>query len=96
MKFDWDENKAAENIRKHDGVTFKEAETVFDDLNAVEFFDDLHSEAEERFRRVGLSEKRLLFVVYTIRNKDGKETIRLVSARKATAEEIEIYNEYNR
>lgn len=96
MKFDWDENKAAENIKKHDGVTFKEAETVFDDFNAIEFFDDIHLEKEERFRRVGMSDKRLLFVVYTIRDEDGEETIRLISARKATVGEIEIYNEHNR
>ena len=96
MKFDWDENKAGENIKNHEGVTFKEAETVFDDFNAVEFFDDLHSEAEERFRRVGLSDKRLLFVVYTIRDKDGEEKIRLISARKTTVRETEIYNEHNR
>ena len=96
MKFDWDEKKAKENIKKHEGVTFKEAETVFDDFNAVEFFDDFHSEAEERFRRVGFSNKRLLFVVYTIREKDGEETIRFISARKATVRETEIYNERNR
>ena len=96
MKFDWDEKKAKENIKKHEGVTFKEAETVFDDFNAVEFFDDFHSEAEERFRRVGLFDKRLLFVVCAIREKDGEETIRFISARKATVRETEIYNERNR
>jgi uncharacterized protein len=95
MKFIWDINKANENIINHAGVTFEEAEQVFDDDNAVEFFDDLHSNEEERFRRVGLSKKRLLFLIYTIREKNGIELIRIISARKANSSEIEIYNEYN-
>jgi uncharacterized protein len=95
MKFIWDINKAKKNIKNHDGVTFEEAEEVFDDDNSVEFFDDLHSAEEERFRRVGLSKKRLLFLIYTIREKNGIELIRIISARKANSSEIEIYNEYN-
>ncbi len=95
MKFVWDKNKAKENIKNHDGVTFEEAVEVFDDNNAVEFFDDLHSEDEERFRRVGLSKKRLLFLIYTIREKSDIEIYRIISARKANSREIEIYNEYN-
>lgn len=78
------------------GVDFAEAEEVFDDLNSIEFFDDFHSGEEQRFRRVGLSFKRLLFVVYTVHAKDGREIIRLISARKAGAREEKIYNEYNR
>lgn len=95
MKFEWDENKAKINLQRH-GVSFAEAEEVFDDLNAIEFFDDFHSDEEKRFRRVGLSTKRLLFVVYTEQRENGREIIRLISARKADAREAGIYNEYNR
>jgi uncharacterized DUF497 family protein len=43
LQFQWDKNKAVENLKKH-GVSFREAETVFYDENAVEFYDDKHSE----------------------------------------------------
>lgn len=95
MKFESETSKAKENERKHDGVTFVEAEKVFDDLNAVEFFDEMHSDQETRFQRLGLSAKRLLFVVYVVREENGEEIIRLISARKATFREEQIYNEYN-
>ncbi|HEX9960523.1 MAG TPA: BrnT family toxin [Pyrinomonadaceae bacterium] len=95
MEFVCDENKAKINLQRHGG-SFAEAEEVFDDLSAIEFFDDLHSEEEERFRRVGLSAGRLLFVVYSVQEENGRELIRLISARKADAREERIYNEYNR
>lgn len=95
MKFDSDEKKARDNKRKHD-VSFAEAEEVFDDFNSVEFFDETHSETETRFKRVGLSGKRLLFVIYTVREENGEEIVRLISARKATSMEVQIYNEFNR
>lgn len=95
MEFVWDDSKAKINLKIH-GVSFAEAEEVFDDLNAIEFFDDFHSNEEERFRRVGLSTKRLLFVVYTVQTENEREFIRLISARKAEAREERIYHEYNR
>ena len=51
MSFDWDEQKAAENLLKH-GVSFDEAETVFDDPLYVDFYDPDHSIGEHRFIRV--------------------------------------------
>lgn len=54
IHFQWDKNKAVENLKKH-GVSFQEAETVFYDENAVEFYDDKHSEWEDRFLQVGVS-----------------------------------------
>lgn len=95
MEFVWDENKAKINLQRH-GVDFAEAKEVFDDSNAIEFFDDFHSDTEERFRRVGLSTKRLLFIVYTVQEENGREITRLISARKAETREERIYNEYNR
>ena len=95
MKFDWDENKEKENIRKH-RITFDEAEQAFADENAVDLFDELNSDDETRYLIIALSPIRLLFVSYTIRQADDEETIRIISARKADKGEVEIYNDQNR
>ena len=98
MTFEWDEIKAAENERKHESVTFKEAAEVFLDANAVEDYDDEHSDAEEiRYLRIGNSSKRLLRVSFTIRTDEtDDEIIRIISARKGKVEEEDIYYEQNR
>ena len=89
LKFEWDHKKAKENQQKH-GVSFKEAQSVFFDDNAVQFWDDVHSEEEERFLMLGLSNKlRILLVVHCFR-KDSS-TIRIISARRATKTEKEEY-----
>ena len=89
LKFEWDPSKAADNIRNH-GVTFDEAKTVFDDPNMLWEFDLLHLEIEEREIIIGFSEKaRLLMVVSTERH----ETIRIISARRATQAEARRYAE---
>lgn len=89
MKFDWDTNKAASNLSKH-GVSFEEAETVFDDSLYVDFYDPEHSVNEERYLIVGESKRgRLLIVSYTERG----DSIRLISARELTRLEREIYEE---
>ncbi len=88
MKFDWDEKKAEQNVKAHD-VSFDEAEEAFFDPNALEFYDPDHSsKVEQRYNLIGLSSRRLLFVVYTeLENK----TIWLISARKAEAKHRETY-----
>lgn len=91
MEFEWDPRKAAGNLRKH-RVSFDEAIEAFFDENAVEFFDDEHSEDEVRFQLVGLSSVRLLFVGYTARS----ESIRIITARKANAKQARYYNEQKR
>ena len=93
MTFEWDENKAAENERKHEGVTFKEAAETFLDVNAVEDYDDEHSDAGEiRYLRIGNSSKRLLRVSFTVRAVEGEdEIIRIISARKAEISEEILY-----
>ncbi len=98
MMFEWDENKAAENERKHEGVTFKEAAETFLDANAVEDFDDEHSDAEAiRYLRIGISSKRLLRVSFVVRaGETSDEIIRIISARKGKTKEEEIYYEQNR
>lgn len=89
VSFAWDENKAVQNVRKHQ-VSFEEAMTVFLDENAAEFFDPDHSEDEDRFLMLGMSWRlRLLAVHYTVRETDRQ--IRIISARKATKNEAKAY-----
>lgn len=89
IKFEWDPAKAKENIRKH-GVSFDEARSVFYDEFAVQFFDDEHVESEDRFLMLGMSSgARLLLVCHCERN--AGNTIRIISARKATKFESAYY-----
>lgn len=76
-------------IRKKHGVSFAEAATVFNDPNALEMFDEDHSDSEERWVLVGLSAKtRVLLVVFA---KISDDFIRIISARKVEKEEIDQY-----
>jgi uncharacterized DUF497 family protein len=89
LQFQWDENKAAENFKKH-GISFQEAESVFYDEKAVEFYDDQHSAWEDRFLLLGLSANlRLLLVCRCFKENDS--IIRIISARKATRNEAKFY-----
>jgi uncharacterized DUF497 family protein len=86
--FAWDTRKAIRNSAKH-GVSFVQAASVFADPEALDWEDTEHSEAEPRSKRLGKSlDGRVLLVVYKIRRmKDGKETIRIISARQASRKE---------
>jgi uncharacterized protein len=87
--FEWDEEKAESNYRKH-GVSFEEAKTVLGDPLSVTVDDLRHSIREHRYIDIGLSsQERLLVVVYTERG----EAIRLISSREATRAERKIYEE---
>jgi uncharacterized DUF497 family protein len=89
MRFEWDAAKARTNLRKH-GVSFEEASTVFYDELAATGADPDHSSGEARFVTFGMSsENRLLVVSHADRN----ETIRIISARRATPPERRIYEE---
>ncbi|MBK9294191.1 MAG: BrnT family toxin [Oligoflexia bacterium] len=89
IDFEWDELKNQANRKKH-GVWFEEAQQVFDDANAIMFFDKDHSKDEDRFILLGLSASvRVLVVVYCEKYK-GK-LVRIISARKATKKEIKRY-----
>jgi len=82
MDFDWNKEKAAANRIKH-GISFEEAQTVFNDCDALRIYDPDHSGAEERFVLLGLSSLfRVLVVCHCYREDD--EQIRIISARKAT------------
>lgn len=89
IEFEWDGAKAGKNLEKH-GVSFDEARTVFYDEFAIQFYDEKNAEWEDRFLLLGLSsEARLLLVCHCERG-DG-ETIRIISARKATRNESRYY-----
>lgn len=91
INFEWDNNKALINIEKH-GITFEEASTVFADEEAILFDDPEHSEDEERFLLIGLSNQaRTLLVCHCYRENDS--IIRIISARKATKNETKVYFE---
>jgi uncharacterized DUF497 family protein len=83
IRFEWHPSKATANLKKHQ-VSFEEAKTVFYDEFAVQFFD------EDRFLMLGMSvHSQLLIVCHCER--EGGETIRIISARKATKRESAFY-----
>ncbi len=89
LKFEWDSKKDQTNTKKH-GVTFDEAQTVFYDEHAIQFFDPEHSESEDRFILLGTSFKsNTLVVCHCFRKEETK--IRIISARKADKSEEEAY-----
>ncbi len=92
MQFEWDDEKEKINIAKH-GIAFTTAELVFGDNNRIEVYDEVHSTLnEDRYITIGKINEVILVVVvvYTIRGDNG-DTIRLISARKATKKEEEMY-----
>ncbi|EAH8851045.1 TPA: BrnT family toxin [Campylobacter lari] len=90
MNYEWDEVKERLNIAKHN-VDFNEAKSVFADEYGLVVFDEDHSDDEERFYLLGVSNKeRILLVVHCYREGD---TIRIISARKATAKEKKQYKD---
>lgn len=87
--FQWDDTKAAGNLKKH-GVSFDEAVSVFGDELALTFADTDHADDEDRSRTYGISNKgRLRVVIHTER----RSRIRIISARKATKYEKTIYEQ---
>ncbi len=89
MEFEWDTNKAAVNLLRH-SISFDEAKTVFQDPFYIVFDDPDHSFEEDRWVAIGQSaEDRLLFISYTERG----NAVRLISARRATPSERELYEE---
>ena len=89
LDFEWDEDKAESNFKKHK-ISFQEAKMVFGDLFSVTVNDPLHSVGERRFIDIGASVNgKILVVSYTQRGRK----IRLISCRKATKAERKIYEE---
>lgn len=91
MEFEWNPDKAESNYKKH-GVSFEEAATVFNDSLSITFPDPDHSVGESRYVMIGISRfGKLLIVSHT----DRAETIRIISVRKATRQEIRFYEQEN-
>jgi len=89
IKFEWNSVKAASNRKKH-GVSFEEAQSVFYDEFAIQFFDEENSASEDRFLMLGMSsEARLLIVCHCERG--SGHIVRIISARKATKSESKFY-----
>jgi len=92
IQFEWDENKAATNVRKH-GVTFEAASTVFRDPRLVTLADVRHSETEERWFSIGWANNGTILAVAYLWSDSGPgvTTVRLISARQATQNQIRSY-----
>ena len=89
IKFEWDPRKDSANQRKH-GISFEEAQSVFFDENAIQFYDEGHAEQEDRFIMLGLSIRSRILVVCHCERASGR-AIRIISARKATSSERKFY-----
>ncbi len=91
LNFEWNFEKAKENLKKH-RVSFEEAATVFADLLSMSFPDPDHSHGESRYLLIGRSfAGNILVVAHTERG----SKIRIISARKATRKERKSYEEEN-
>ena len=90
IEFEWDDEKAESNFKKH-GVTFEEGATIFNDPLILTISDPDHSVSEERYISIGASvERNLLLVVHTERG----ERNRLISCRKANNTERKAYENH--
>jgi hypothetical protein len=89
MNFEWHDEKERENLRKH-RVSFQEARHVFADMNRISYIDTRLDYGEERIVTIGLIAKGVYVVVYTETN----DTVRIISARRATKQEIKHYDNH--
>lgn len=90
-ELEWDASKAVLNLQKH-GVSFEDAALVFYDHGRIENYDGREDYGEDRWATIGAADSAVLYVVYTVRN---EESVRLVSVRKANANERKKYREAN-
>lgn len=91
MDFDWDDWKAARNLKKH-RVSFAEAATIFGDPLSRTYGDPDHSLDEQRHVTIGISERGRLLIVSHTEQADG---IHIISARETTRAERSLYEEEN-
>ncbi len=92
MRFDWDETKDAINLRKH-GIGFEAASLVFDDPMHLSV-QDREVDGEQRWQTIGMAEGVLLLLVaHTVEDEDDEEVVRILSARRATAQERSRYED---
>jgi uncharacterized DUF497 family protein len=92
MRFEWDPRKDKANREKH-GISFELAQRVFDDPSHLSL-QDRHESGEERWQTLGLiGPHAILLVAHTYEDENGEETVRIISARKATRAERRLYDE---
>lgn len=92
MRFEWDEAKAESNRRKH-RVLFATAMRVFDDPRVL-LDQDREVDGEERWSAIGMvSGALVLAVAHTVRDEEGEEIVRIISARTATKWERRVYED---
>ena len=89
MYYEWDIAKNLENVRKHK-VNFEQAKMALEDSYRLCFYDEAHSQNEDRYIILGNAEGRILFVSIVWIDED---TIRIISARLANRKETKAYNE---
>lgn len=87
VQYEWDDGKAAENLRKH-GVDFADAIAAIEDAHRLEEIDTRFDYGEERIQVVGMARRGVLFVIVTLLEDDS---CRIISARKATRHEQDRY-----
>lgn len=92
VRYEWDNGKAAENLRKH-GVDFADAIAALEDTSRLEEIDTRFEYGEERIQVIGVARDEVLFVIVTLR---GEDICRIISARKATRHEQDRYYASNR
>ena len=92
LRFEWDPEKAASNLRKH-GVSFETATRVFADPLALAAQDRIEG-WEARWKTIGMvGGCQLLVVAHTVRDRHGTEIVRIISARRAERQELRLYEE---
>jgi len=90
VEFEWDQQKASKNDKKH-GVSFSEATTIFADPLELTISDPDHSSGEYRFLSIGRSNTGSLLVVFYTEREQNR--IRIISARQATRQERKYYEQ---
>jgi uncharacterized DUF497 family protein len=88
VRYEWDNDKAAQNLRKH-GVDFEDAIAALEDSNRMEELEEWFEHGEERIQVIGMARGNVLFVIITLRGED--DICRIISARKATRHEQDRY-----
>jgi len=92
MIIEWDENKNRINQKKH-SLSFEIAQMVFDDPLHISI-QDRHTEGEERWKTLGnIDGFTIILVAHTIKDSENNEIIRIISARKATKQELKHYEQ---
>jgi uncharacterized DUF497 family protein len=93
LRFEWDENKNEANFAKH-GVSFETAALVFEDPNRLLFIERIE-DGEERWHAIGSVRSSFLFltVVHTYTEEEAEAVVRIISARRATSQERQLYAE---